>query len=414
MATVGYYEMGAGQGLAAQVDEITNNGDTAVNVTVPDAAQLASLDTLYVMNSSNGNFGAEYTANLDAIATAVNGGMNLMIFDRFVTGAETILPGGSAITAVRDMTDDANVNIAAGAPSVFTNGAAGTLDDDTFDGGTSSNHGYVELSSLPAGATALLTTGDQSHVVAFTYPFGGGNVFYSTIPLDYYTAGSNAAITQSEIDILFSNLQETMLCFAAGTLIETPAGPTPVEALRVDDAVYIVRGGTAPIRWINSSRACAIRLARAPKLAPVRITAGALGGGLPQRDLLVSRQHRMLVRSRVAERMFGAPEVLVSAIRLTALPGIYVDKSVTEVEYFHILFDTHEIIFAEGAPSESLFTGPEAMRSIPTAARAELLTLFPELATLTYTAVSAAHIPSGKEQKALVIRHAKNARALVE
>lgn len=84
---------------------------------------------------------------------------------------------------------------------------------------------------------------------------------------------------------------------------------------------------------------------------------------------MVSRQHRMLVRSKVAERMFGRPDALVSAIKLTALPGIYVDDQVEEVEYFHILFDQHEIVWAEGAPSESMFAGPEALKSIPAVAR---------------------------------------------
>ena len=52
-----------------------------------------------------------------------------------------------------------------------------------------------------------------------------------------------------------------------------------------------------------------------PKVQPVRILAGALGHGMPQRDLLVSRQHRMLVSSAICERMFGLEQVLVSAIK---------------------------------------------------------------------------------------------------
>lgn len=414
MATVGYYSMTAGQGQASQVDEITNNGDTAVNVTIPNTAQLAPLDSLYVVNPSNSNFGAEYMANLADITAAVNGGMNLIIFDRYVTNAQTILPGGASITALRDFSDASNVDIATGAPSSFVNGPNGTITDSTFDGGNYSTHGYVELTSLPAGATPLLTTGDQTHVVAFTYPYGAGNVFYSTIPLDFYTGTSNAAITPSEIFTLFGNTQETVMCFTTGTRIRTATGHRPVQCLKIGDEIPVARGGTQTIRWISTSRVGAAALARNPKLRPVRITAGALGDGLPKRDLLVSRQHRMLVRSRVAERMFGKREALVSAIRLTALPGIYVDESVTKVEYVHILFDQHEVIFAEGAASESLFTGPEALKSVPKAARRELMTLFPDLASLEYAAISAAHIPSGKQQKELVARHMKNARSLVE
>ncbi|MCV2893623.1 Hint domain-containing protein [Lentibacter sp. XHP0401] len=410
MATVGYYAMTAGQGLASQVDEITNNGDTAVNVTIPNATQLASLDSLYVVNESNGAFGAEYMANLGAISSAVNDGMNLIIFDRYVTNAQTILPGsGATVTTVRSFTSD--IDVAAGAPSGFTNGPNGTIDDNTFDGGNYSAHGYVTLASLPAGAVPLLTTGDSSQIVAFTYPVGSGNVFYSTIPLDYYTGANNSAITPAEIFTLFGNTEE-ILCFTAGTLMTTAAGEQPVETLRIGDNIPVARGGTQTIRWISTTRVSARDLARNPKLRPVRITAGSLGNGLPKRDLLVSRQHRMLVRSRVAERMFGAPEALVSAIKLTALPGVYVDETVDSVHYVHILFDQHEIIMAEGAASESLFTGPEALKSVPAAARAELMQLFPELTTLNHTAIAAAHIPSGKLQSALVARHLKNAKAV--
>ncbi|KEJ90393.1 hemolysin-type calcium-binding region [Sulfitobacter donghicola DSW-25 = KCTC 12864 = JCM 14565] len=203
-----------------------------------------------------------------------------------------------------------------------------------------------------------------------------------------------------------------MLCFTRGALIETVKGQCEVERLKVGDKIRVASGGCKKIRWISSSKVNGRTLERQPKLRPVRICAGALGNGLPERDLLVSRQHRMLVQSKVAERMFGTTEALVAAIRLTALPGIYVDEQIEDVEYFHILFDHHEIIWAEGAPSESLFTGPEALKSIPPEARIEVETLFPELCALEYQAAPAALIPSGKAQKQLVARHLKNAKAI--
>ncbi|MCZ4353759.1 Hint domain-containing protein [Roseovarius aestuarii] len=413
MATVGYYSMSNGQGLASQVDEITNNGDTAVDVTVPDAAQLSALDTLYVVNPDNNGFGAEYMNNLADITAAVNNGMNLIIFDRAVSNAETILPGGSGITAVRDFASGSDVNVAAGAPSSFTNGANGTITDSTFDGGNQSNHGYVELSSLPAGATPLLTTSDPTHIVAFTYPVGSGNVFYSTMPIDYYTGATNSNITQAEIFTLFSNTSD-ILCFTRGTLIDTATGPQAIETLKVGDHVRIIDGDTRPIRWISASKVGGAALRRNPKLAPVRITAGALGDGLPLRDLVVSRQHRILVSSKAAKRMFGLRDVLVSAIRLTELPGIFVDTAMDEVEYFHILFDEHQIIWADGSAAESLFTGPEALKSVPEAAREELLSLFPDLALPDQNLEPAAYIPSGKLQKRLIARHLKNAKAVYQ
>lgn len=412
MSVIGYYDMSDGQGDAAQVDEIVNNGHTAVNVTTPNASQLSGLDTLYVQNPSNGGFGAEYQANLGDITAAVQNGMNLIIFDRAVSNADTILPGGGSITAVRDFSDGRNVDIAAGAPAAFTNGVSGNLTDATLDGGNYSNHGYVELSSLPPGATPLLTTNDPSHVVAFVYPYGSGNVFYSTMPLDYYTGTNHSAITQSEIDVFFGNLND-ILCFASGSLIETESGPRPVESLRPGDRVITADGSAKPLVWAYRSTQSPQALRRNPRLRPVRILAGALGAGLPHRDLLVSRQHRILVRSRIVERMFGTREVLVAAIRLTALPGIFVDESVKQVDYVHLLFERHEIVFAEGVEAESLLAGPHALEALPGPARDELISLFPEFARTGAQDASARPIPPRMKQKKLLERHSKNARPLV-
>ena len=206
---------------------------------------------------------------------------------------------------------------------------------------------------------------------------------------------------------------EENVCFTRGTLIDTDQGPLPIEALTTGMAIKTADGHAAKLRWVGSRYFGLGQLRANPKLRPVRITAGALGGGLPQRDLLVSRQHRLLVRSKIAQRMFGEPEVLVPAIKLTELPGIFVDEALTGVQYFHLLFDSHQIVWSEGAPSESLFTGPEALRSVSAEARDEILSIFPEVATIVHAPRPARPIPAGKQQRQLVARHLKNEKPLL-
>lgn len=142
----------------------------------------------------------------------------------------------------------------------------------------------------------------------------------------------------------------------------------------------------------------------------MKITAGALGDGLPTDDLWVSRQHRMMVRNPLTERMFGHPEILVAAIRLTALPGIYVDETVTEIDYVHILFDDHEVVFAEGSPSESLLLGPHAKAALSQAAMDEINLIFPELQNVETPTNPARFIPTNKQQVTLTKRMAKNGK----
>jgi hypothetical protein len=192
------------------------------------------------------------------------------------------------------------------------------------------------------------------------------------------------------------------VCFMRGTLIHTPNGTTLVEDLTVGDRVETSDHGLQSIRWIGSRKLDAIVLTANRKLHPVRITAGALDRGIPEQDLLVSRQHRMLVSSKRVRSISGEDEVLISAIKLTKCPGIYVDYDVKEVEYFHILFDEHQVIYANGAPSESLYTGKQALKSLLPKAYDEIVTLFPEIETQGYQPVPARHIPENKIQNKIV------------
>lgn len=208
---------------------------------------------------------------------------------------------------------------------------------------------------------------------------------------------------------------DTMPCFTAGTTILTPEGYVQIEDLQAGDLVCTMHHGAQPIRWIGSRRIDLTQSATPPeKLRPVRIMAGALGQGLPKKDLRVSRQHRMLVSSKITARMFDSKDVLIAAIRLTGLPGIFVDESVKEVEYFHLLFDRHEVIYADAAPAESLFMGTETLKGLPLEAREEILTLFPEFADEDWVPEPAHPVPPDRRQKRLVTRHARNGKPLLE
>jgi hypothetical protein len=154
-------------------------------------------------------------------------------------------------------------------------------------------------------------------------------------------------------------------CFTPGAMILTPVGERPVEELRPGDLVMTKDRGAQPVLW-SGARTVAAR----GDFAPVLIRAGALGN---RRDLLVSPQHRMVVRGWQAELHAGQPEMLVAAAHLVNGRTV-VRAPREEVTYLHILLDRHEIVFAEGAETESLDPEGDVAR-----AHGEIRHLFPDL-----------------------------------
>lgn len=199
------------------------------------------------------------------------------------------------------------------------------------------------------------TVGDGSGDAVLTFPSGESVVLQGVSPAAIDSKQEMAAVG--------------IPCFTPGTLIETVSGPVPVDALRPGDLVRTMDHGYRPIRWVGCRQLDADDLMAHPNLRPVIIRKGALGN---RRRICVSPQHAFLLNGRLIRAKHLASGFGGKVARI--------DHKAQAVTYVHILFDRHEIVFAEGAATESLYPGPMALRGLDLAALAELLTLFPQLA----------------------------------
>lgn len=230
----------------------------------------------------------------------------------------------------------------------------------TFVGGA-----VVDLSFI---ATGSVETGGRLFVVVPTAPIPVGRPF----SVSFLSDGDDAPCAG-------------LPCLVEGALIDTPTGARRVEDLAVGDDVSLFGGGAAKIAWRGRRRISARDLALNPDFRPVRIAEGAFGLGAPSADLYVSPQHRLLLRGRNIELLFGDSEVFAAAQWLCDGRRVRVieeGEGATEdgdVVYHQIMFDRHEVIHANGLPTESFNPGAEAIRALDPVARRELETLFPTL-----------------------------------
>ncbi|GAA6161599.1 hypothetical protein NBRC116589_37730 [Ruegeria sp. HU-ET01832] len=171
----------------------------------------------------------------------------------------------------------------------------------------------------------------------------------------------------------------TVPCFVKGTLIETETGRCLVEDLSVGDKVRVSSGDLLPIEWIGEKTISVEELNRAPRLRPVCIKKGAIGKGLPDQDLYVSPQHRIVLEGWRAEFLFGEPKVFVAAIHLVNDKTIRQVNASESVTYFHIACHRHAILMSNGLPTESLFLGDMALQSFGREDVEELCMIFPEI-----------------------------------
>ncbi len=174
-----------------------------------------------------------------------------------------------------------------------------------------------------------------------------------------------------------------VICFTPGTKILTPDGPRAVETLTEGDQVQTKDNGVQTLRWTGQRHISGARLYAMPYLRPIRLRADALGMGQPDEDLIVSPHHRMLVRGQAARDLFNADEVLVEACDLVNDRSIVVERQIKELTYIHLLFDSHQVIFANGLETESFHPGLANLDAIAPDQRKRLLDRFPEIAKAT-------------------------------
>ncbi len=209
--------------------------------------------------------------------------------------------------------------------------------------------------------------------------------------------GQGYGLTANRID-------SDLICFARGAMIACPEGERSVESLKVGDMVQTLDHGPQPIRWIGKRTVAAIGA-----FAPIRFHAGAFGAN---RTLQVSPQHRVLLASPTLELLCGSSEGLAAAKHLLDHEGVTRCEG-GEVEYFHLLFDAHEIIWANGVAAESLFLGDAALGALGAASLAEIYCLFPELTAKGGSDSQTARPVLREFEARLFIDDCKSARRLV-
>ncbi len=365
------------------------NGELAEVTVAQDTVSIDNINELATENLYVDNTGSDFNTEMDGFTVTLT-----------VTATVTPDEVNSIRIAIADAGDaqyDSNLLIAANSAQT-----ALIANDDSLTVAPEGSRTIDVLANDEGGAGVTLTI---THINGVAVTAGDSVVLASgetvtlnadgTLTVDADAGEESIAFSYTASDGTSSATAfvtaDIVPCFVAGTLIDTPGGPVPVETLTPGDMVLTRDSGPQPLRWIGRRTVPA-----RGDLAPIRIAAGTFGD---HDTLMVSPQHRVLVRDGLAELLFGEPEVLVAAKHLVN------DRTVLRrpgglVSYVHLLFDRHEIVFSAGLPTESFQPGPQACAAFAEDAMAELCRIFPELDLATGAGYGAAARPTLKSYEA--------------
>lgn len=179
---------------------------------------------------------------------------------------------------------------------------------------------------------------------------------------------------------------QNVICFTPGTRIATPGGDRRVETLTEGDLVLTRDSGPRPVVWIGQRRISGARLHVMPEFRPIRFRAGALGAQSPDGPLCVSPGHRMLVKGYAVQALFNTPEVLVEARDLVNDETVRTETNLSEVTYIHLMFEDHQVLWANGVECESYRPSEAGLLSLKEADRTRLLSSLPDLSRFEHSA----------------------------
>ena len=309
--------------------------------------------------------------------------------DALPLNANDSIRGGAGTDTIFGMDDDDTIDGGADADLID-----GGIDEDLVTGGAGNDTitGGQGADTLAGGADRDLFTGstagddvdgneggndfdtlDLTGAGPLRVNYDPANAENGTV--DFLDADRNVTGTMT-----FVNIENVVPCFTPGTMIATPKGEVAAELLKVGDRIITRDNGIQEIRWTGAKALSWADLHLNPHLKPVLIRQGSLGNGLPERDMLVSPNHRMLVANDRTALYFDEHEVLVAAKHLISGQGIHsVDSAGTT--YLHFMFDRHEVVLANGAWTESFQPGDFTLKGMGNAQRSEIFDLFPDLKT---------------------------------
>lgn len=273
-----------------------------------------------------------------------------------VYDSNLLIAGNSVQTAL--VANDDDVEIVGGSVS-----GVDVLENDGAGGDLTITH--INGQAVSAGDTVTLATGEEITLTkdgTFDISSDGeeaSNTFSYTIK-DEFGNTDSAFVTVS-----------TTPCFVSGTLIQTPFGLHRVEDLKQGDLVMTRDHGPQPLRWIGFSH----RRSSGPN-APIIFEECALG---THHQVAFSPNHRVLIRSPMANMLFDGCDVLVKAAHLVNGSTIRRKVSNQPITYCHLLFDRHEIVNTNGLESESYHPGAETLGSFDHCTRSEIEALFPNI-----------------------------------
>lgn len=308
-------------------------------------------------------------------------------FDLRPLNNDDTLFGGQGNDTIFGM-DDADVLFG----GVGNDNLDGGIDNDTVQGGQGNDIiiGGVGADSLAGGADRDVFVGGNGG--DFVDGNEGGDDFDTldlrgSGPLNIVFADDNpenGTVTFLDADgnpagtMNFVNIENVIPCFTPGTMIATPRGEVPVETLRAGDKIVTRDNGLQEIRWVGQKALSWADMAAAPHLKPVLVRQGSLGNGLPERDMMVSPNHRLLVANDRTALYFDEHEVLVSAKHLVGSAGVHAIDSM-QTTYIHFMLDQHEVVLSNGAWTESFQPGDYTLKGMGNSQRAEIFELFPDL-----------------------------------